>query len=115
MHATRISAPHGRPRVGCPISDFYGKYSTPHNQDAAGGETWIISPSPDATLVGTDADANDIVTRVTSVGSISWSQAQTESYCNHFLPTDASEFNRGCHIDFCVMMCSEKALKPGLD
>jgi hypothetical protein len=53
MHATRISATHGRPRVGDPISDFYGKYSTPHNQ--------------------------------------------------------------GCHIDFCVMMCSEKALKPGLD
>jgi hypothetical protein len=45
MHATRISATHGRPRVGGPISDFYGKYSTPHNQDAAGGETWIISPS----------------------------------------------------------------------
>jgi hypothetical protein len=88
---------HGTPLIGGQFSDFYGKYGTPHNQDATNGETWFVSEQP-FIMVGADPNTSGKTTQVTVVEEDqttgnSWPNDQMLSYCMQFMPADATEFN----------------------
>jgi len=87
-----VSITHGTPRIGGPISDFYGKYGNPKNEGSSGSQTWIASQSP-GIIVNASA-TNGKVDNMNVVGEPSWSRAHTETYCTRFLPPDATSFNR---------------------
>ena len=88
---------HGTPQIGGLLSDFYGKYGTPHNQGIGNSETWLVSSQP-LILVNADHDASGKTTNVgvteqdMSTGT-TWSKDQMINYCAQFMPGDATAFN----------------------
>jgi hypothetical protein len=103
---TTAPVTHSAPVLGGPISDFYGKYGTPHNQGSLpNSETWIASQQP-VLAVNAAPDSSGRVTQVSVVGwdqntGNSLSNADMLSYCQQFMPADATEFNTDAnYIDY---------------
>ena len=96
-----VQPTHGTPRIGGPMSDFYGKYGTPHNQGSvAGSETWFLNDQ-NQTIIGAAPDTNGMVNWLDITNSTSWSNQQMQTYCEQFMPSDASQFNQaGSFIDY---------------
>lgn len=79
---------HGRPHLGGPLTDFTGKYGSPSSQgDANSLNFWI---GPDQTIdLNVNSNEQGNVAQVTVLGADTWTTAQTQSYCEQFLPDGA--------------------------
>ena len=96
-----LAVTHGTPRIGGPMSDFYGKYGHPNNQGSVpGSETWILNDQ-NQTIIDAAPNAGGIVDYVNITNGTAWNNQQMQSYCEQFMPSDASQFNQdGPYIDY---------------
>ena len=81
---------HGNPQLDGPISDFIGKYGQPVQSSSLSDSFWAdkaqtirVDVTPQGTIV------HEILVSVTSNSSAS----QIKTFCEQFLPPDASAFN----------------------
>ena len=81
---------HGNPQLDGPISDFIGKYGQPIQSSLSSDSFWAdqaqtirVDVTPQGTIV------HEILVSVPG----NWSVSQTKTFCEQFLPPDASPFN----------------------
>lgn len=88
----QASTTHGRPHLGGPFSDFVGKYGIPSSQgDANSQEFWV---GPDQAIdINVSQNEQGKVTQIQVLGSDTWNEQQTRSYCMQFLPDGATQFS----------------------
>jgi hypothetical protein len=87
---------HGKPQIGGLFSDFYGKYGTPkiRPDSSNASASWFVSEQPSIAINATPNAAGRVthvvVTELDLETGKTWNQAQMTSYCNPFLPDDAT-------------------------
>ncbi len=91
------SSPHGRPRLGGPRTDFFGKYGSHSDQgDTSSVNFWTgTDQTIDLNVNGNDQGN---VAQVTVLGADTWTASQTQSYCKQFLPAGATQTSSSANL-----------------
>lgn len=85
--AVSVSTTHGRPHLGGPVSDFFGKYGASQNTQP-GSASWLLN---DTDILLLHFDAQGVVNYINYSGPDTWSKEQYTSYLLTFAPSGSQE------------------------
>jgi hypothetical protein len=88
-----VTATHGTPHIGGPMSDFIGKYGQPVSQGTGNTENFYADSARTILVNVTPQGPNQQIQGVNVQGQTSWSIDQAKAFCTQFLPSDAVAFN----------------------